>query len=209
MKAHVDDPDTAWHDLSPADAGARISDAIGTGAITIPPYETNTWPACRPLVEWITSLLPEGGTAYQRPEWDGDELAELAGRFFASPFATGLDDANRRGLLDSVLWFASGYGPGDPLRWSPPAVEILLEDWIPRKIVADVAYLSLTPDLLRAFIRSATTNGASARTSPARPSPPSTSMRPATSAPFAPLACRAPRPSLRPWVRSASRTPPP
>lgn len=153
MKAQVDDPDTAWHDLSPADARARIGDAIATGAITIPPYETDTWPACRPLVEWITNLLPEGGTGYQRPEWDSDELAELAGRFFASPFATGLDDADRRGLLDSVLWFASGYGPGDPLRWSPPAVEILLEDWIPRKIVADVAYLSLAPDLLRAFIR--------------------------------------------------------
>lgn len=40
-----------------------------------------------------------------------------------------------------------------PLRWSPTAVEILLGDWIPRKIIADVAYLSEAPAVLRAFIR--------------------------------------------------------
>jgi Domain of unknown function (DUF6398) len=52
-----------------------------------------------------------------------------------------------------VLWFGTDYGPGDPLRWSPVAVEILLVDWIPRKIVAGVAYLAKAPELLRAFIR--------------------------------------------------------
>ena len=39
-------------------------------------------------------------------------------------------------MLSSLLWFGSGYGPGDPLRWSPTAVEILMLDWIPRKILA-------------------------------------------------------------------------
>jgi hypothetical protein len=43
------------------------------------------------------------------------------------------------------------------------AVEILLADWIPRKIVADVAYLSNAPELLRAFIRSATPSARSGR----------------------------------------------
>jgi hypothetical protein len=32
-------------------------------------------------------------------------------------------------------------------------VEILLVDWIPRKIVAEADYLAKAPDLLRAFIR--------------------------------------------------------
>ena len=32
-------------------------------------------------------------------------------------------------------------------------MEILLADWIPRKIVADPAYLSKAPELLRSFIR--------------------------------------------------------
>jgi hypothetical protein len=33
------------------------------------------------------------------------------------------------------------------------AVEIILDDWIPRKIVADPVYLSKAPELLRAFVR--------------------------------------------------------
>jgi len=154
MRSAADnDPDTSWADLDPADARVRIQEAIELGAITFPPFETDTWPACRPLVEWAISMLPMGGSGYQRPEWDDEALAELTERFFASPFGEGLDDADHRGLLESLLWFGTGYGPGDPLRWSPVAVEILLDDWIPRKIVADAVYLAKAPELLRAFIR--------------------------------------------------------
>jgi len=64
MRPKGDDPDTTWTDIAPADARARIADAIEIGAITIPPFVTDTWPACRPLVEWMTALLPEGGVGY-------------------------------------------------------------------------------------------------------------------------------------------------
>jgi hypothetical protein len=153
MRTTADDPDTTLTELDPADARARITEALELAAITVPAFETDTWPACRPLVEWAVALLPPGGTGYVRPEWtDGDKQA-LADRFFSSPFGAGLDDDDRRGLLDSLLWFGTDYGPGDPLRWSPVAVEILLADWIPRKIVADVPYLAQAPELLRAWIR--------------------------------------------------------
>lgn len=145
--------DMSVRDLDPADARARVAEAIEMGARMFPPLESDSWPACRPLVEWAVRMLPEGGTAYQRPEWDDGKLATLTERFFASPFGAGLDDADRRGLLDSLLWFGTDYGPGDPLRWSPVAVEILLVDWIPRKIVAEAGYLAKAPELLRAFIR--------------------------------------------------------
>jgi hypothetical protein len=153
MRKKVDDPDTTFSDLDPADARARITDAIDSGARTFPPFETDSWPACRPLVEWVVRLLPPGGVGYQRPEWDDEALAGLTEDFWASSFAHGLDDPDYRSLLDDLLWFGSGYGPGDPLRWSPVAVELLLADWIPRKIVADVDYLTKAPTLLRAFIR--------------------------------------------------------
>jgi hypothetical protein len=146
------DPDTTIADLDPAQARARITEAAELAAITFPPLESDTWPACRPLVEWALRLLPEGGTGYQRPVWDDEALDELSERFFGSRFGAGLDDADHRGLLGSLLWFGTDYGPGDPLRWSPVAVEILLADWIPRKIVADAAYLAKAPELLRAFI---------------------------------------------------------
>ena len=153
MRRTADDPDTTLADLDPADARARITEALELSAMTFPPIETDTWPGSRPLVEWAVGLLPAGGTGYQRPEWTDDDEQALTERFFASPFGAGLDDADRRGLLASLLWFGTDYGPGDPLRWSPVAVEILLTDWIPRKIVAGAPYLAQAPDLLRAFIR--------------------------------------------------------
>jgi hypothetical protein len=150
--ASGNDPDTTWTDLSPADARARILDGIERGAITFPPFETDTWPACRPLVEWAIGMLPAGGTGYECVRWGGEERHELTERFFNSPFGADLDDADHRALLESLLWFGTDYGPGDPLHWSPVVVEILLVDWIPRKIVADVPYLAKAPDVLRAFI---------------------------------------------------------
>jgi Domain of unknown function (DUF6398) len=147
-----DDPDTEWNDLDPADARVRITDAIAVAAMTYPPFESDTWPLARPLVEWIARRLPEGGHGYERPPWSEEAVAALAERFFASPLGVELDGANRRSLLESVLWFGTDYGPGDPMRWSPVAVEILLLDWIPRKILADASYLALAPELLRAFV---------------------------------------------------------
>ena len=149
----TEDPDTRWDDISLADARAWVDAAIDLAAITFPPLETETWPACRALVEWITRGLPEGGSGYQRPQWDSTALGELTDRFFGSPYGAGLDDADHRGLLESLLWYGTDYGPGDPLRWSPVKVEILLDDWIPRKIVAPAEYLAKAPDLLRAFVR--------------------------------------------------------
>ena len=148
----TDDPDTRWDDISLAEARAWVDAAIELAAITFPPLESETWPACRALVEWITRGLPEGGTGYQRPQWDSAALARLTDRFFASADGARLDDHDHRGLLESLLWYGTDYGPGDPLRWSPLKVEVLLDDWIPRKILAPAEYLAKAPDLLRAFI---------------------------------------------------------
>lgn len=145
--------DVDVRELPLADARTRITDAIDKGAITFPPFETDTWPGIRPLTEWVVSMLPEGGTGYERPEWSERQLADLTHDFFSSRFAEGLDDEDNRSLFESILWFGTDYGPGDPLRWSPVAVEILLLDWIPRKIVAPADYLEKAPDLLRAFVR--------------------------------------------------------
>jgi hypothetical protein len=149
----ADDPDTSWNELPFADARVRVEEAIEHGAMTYPPYESETWPACRPLVEWLVRTLPGGGKGYERPEWSEADQLRLADEFFASRFGAELDDEDHRSLLGSLLWYGTDYGNGDPLRWSTVAVEILLGDWLPRKIVADAAYLALAPDLLRAFIR--------------------------------------------------------
>lgn len=154
MKTHTEAPaDTTWQEVDRADARAMITGAVDGGAMVVPRLESDTWPECRPIVEWVARLLPGGGNGYGRPEWDDAAKKALTEAFFGSPMAAGLRDRRSRELFESILWFATDYGPGDPLRWSPVSVEILLADWIPRKILAPAALLSEAPDVLRAFIR--------------------------------------------------------
>ncbi len=152
MTSAIEDADLTVEEIAAADARERITEAIAAGAMTYLAPETDSWPACRPLVEWVTSLLPEGGTGYVRPDWDERATTALVGRFFASPFGAGLDDDDHRDLLEAIIEFATEYGPGDPLRWSTVAVEILLLSWLPSAIIADPDFLALAPDLLRAYI---------------------------------------------------------
>ncbi len=153
MSSTISDPDQTVTLVDAATARAVIEEAIDHGAMLYPPPESNSWPMSRPLVEWMVRMLPAGGAVPARPEWSEAALAALAESFFGSPYGAGLDGPDQRGLLDSVLWFGTDYGPGDPLRWSPVNVEMLLLDWFPRKIVAEPAYLAQLPPLLRAFIR--------------------------------------------------------
>jgi hypothetical protein len=153
MRTTANDPDTSFEDIPIEDAKVRIVEAMERAAITFPPFETDAWPACRPMIEWVARHLPDGGRGYERPEWSDSARNDLSELFFLSAFGKSLDSGDDRDLLDSVLWFGCDYGPGDPMRWSPVAVEMILADWIPRKIVADAAYLSKAPELLRAFVR--------------------------------------------------------
>lgn len=147
------DQGVRYGDISLAEARARISQAIANGARLFPPLESETWPASRPLAEWLLRLLPAGGTGYTRPKWSEAALLALTNRFFGSPLGRGLDDEDNRQLLGQLLRFGTDSGPGDPTRWSPVAVEILLEDWIPRTIAADPSFLAKAPALLREFVR--------------------------------------------------------
>ena len=146
------EPETSVADLDPAVARAELTQAIEWGARTFPQPETDTWPACRPLVEWLVRMLPADGLARERREWTDDELEALRADFFASTYADGVDGEDERSLLETILWYATGWGSGDPLRWSGVRVEILLADWLPRKVVADVPYLAKAPALLRRYV---------------------------------------------------------
>ena len=124
-----------------------------TGARTWPPEESEDWPASRPLLEWILRSMPAGGSGFDRPEWPEGETERLTDRFLASPYGHGFTTSEDGSTVDDLLWYRTGYGYGDPLRWSGAAVEILLLDWYPRKIVAEPELLLRMPDVLRAFIR--------------------------------------------------------
>lgn len=152
IRLEATDPDQSLRRVDPAAGRAAVEQAIERGAMTYPPLESGSWPMCRPLVDWMLRMLPAGGTAPQPAVWSERERDALKADFFASAYGADLDDHDHRGLLESVLWYATDYGPGDPLRWSGVKVEILLLDWFPRKVIADRTYLGLLPGLLTAYI---------------------------------------------------------
>lgn len=153
MGTLIEDPDQSLTRTDPATARAVLEAAIDSGSRLSPPLTSDSWPMCRPLVEWMLRMLPKGGVAPKWREWAEEEKAEIADAFFASPFGAPLDRDDERDLLGSVLWFGTSYATGDPFLWSPVTVEMLLADWFPRKVIAEAAYLAKLPDLVRAFIR--------------------------------------------------------
>lgn len=152
MGTLIDDVDQSLTRTDPATARAAIEAAIDSGSRLYPPLTSDSWPMCRPLVEWMLRMLPSGGVTPEWREWSREETAAVADEFFVSPFGAALDDDDQRSLLKSVLWFCTEYAPGDPWRWSPVTVEMLLADWFPRKVIAEPAYLAKLPDLVRAYI---------------------------------------------------------
>ncbi len=149
----IDGPDQSLTRTDGAGARAVMERAIDHGSRLYPPLESESWPMSRPLVEWMLRLLPPGGIAAEAKEWSDQEMAGIADAFFASAFGVPFDRDDERSLLESVLWFGTGYATGDPFRWSPVTVAMLLEDWFPRKVVAEPSFLARLPDLLRAYIR--------------------------------------------------------
>lgn len=146
------DPDVELHQLAAADACVCIAQANEHSDRMYPPLTSPTWPSSQPLLEWVLRHAPAGGTGYSYPIWEEADREAFKQRFQASMFANGFepDDIS---LLESILWFAFDYGPGDPYRWSPTSVEILLLDWLPRKIVAEVDYLDRAPRVLDSLVR--------------------------------------------------------
>jgi hypothetical protein len=63
-----DDPEFRWNDIPGADARARIEHAIAAADATHLHLVTETWPSCRPLVEWVTRMLPDGAHGSEGPE---------------------------------------------------------------------------------------------------------------------------------------------
>ena len=143
--------------LDPAAARARIAQAVAHGEAVLPPLETDTWPAVRPLVEWIMRALPDGGQGYVRPVWDADQRTELAYEFATSPPAKALGMPLSREMLrigESLVRFGCSTATGDPLRWSPVSVEMALVDWYPRNVF-DLGpdLMQRVPEMMGAFVR--------------------------------------------------------
>lgn len=146
------DEGSEHHEILLEDARAKLQQGIENGDRLLEPIQNDTWPAAKPLAEWMVRLLPEHGEGYSWREPTNKEWKALERDFAASPFAEGMDseDLDRARTL---FGFATHYGSGDPLRWSSVVVEIVLLDMIPRKVIAERDYLHGMPDAVRAVVR--------------------------------------------------------
>lgn len=147
------EPGATTTDLSPADAKAKLTDALAnplSNGFVFGADDDRTWPRSRPVVEWILRGLPPGGTGYVRHAWTPAELHKLVEAFFASPWGRALRDRDRRRLLELVVDVAAE--DDDPMRWSPVRVEVLMAQGLVDDPDVPTEVLTLAPDLLRAFI---------------------------------------------------------
>lgn len=135
------DPDSSFLDMGLADARAWIEQGPDSPLFW---GESDSWPGCRPLLLWLLSHMPEGGTEYRSPDADTEQLADA---FFASVHGAAFDARKDRDPLVEILGAAR-----DPLRWSVPRVERALGGAydMPRDFPLDIPLD--TRELLRAFI---------------------------------------------------------
>lgn len=135
-----------------ATARATVATAIEQGRRTIGMPEQEDWPATRPAVEWLLSLLPDGGVAECHHEWSDGDVASLKAEFLASTQGLSVDGDDADFALDMILHFGADYNVGGPLRWSPAVVERFLLDWMPSKVIVPYAEVAMLPTLLADFV---------------------------------------------------------
>lgn len=152
VRSH-NEPGQELRDFDPATARAIVTDAIDRSDLSDPPIQTDTWPGCRPLVELLVRRLPLGGRVPAVPEWSDEQLHGPVDEFFASTYGRAIDGVDERRLVALFLRLGAATSSGDPLRWSPVNVELLLTTWIPDGVWAPEALLAKAPDVLRPFVR--------------------------------------------------------
>ncbi|MBW4043232.1 MAG: hypothetical protein HIU86_14125 [Acidobacteria bacterium] len=138
------------HDEAPRDVAARLRESIArTDALHDPPT-TDTWPACRPLLDWALRMIPSGGAGWDLTRPTDLELEALGERIVAG--SSGPVGSNALDVVVTLLDFAATTALRDPLRWSPTSIEILLMDWLPRMAPRDVRWRAQVPRALKELV---------------------------------------------------------
>ena len=154
----LEDVRTSWVETSgmtivPLDAQA-LADRLGQGLAM---FDLFLDPPCSDEVRELAVLMKARLRALpparepERREVDDDEREALAIDFAKAK------EAGRSAVVAEVARYFIDYRfdhtDGDPLRWSPIAVEMCLLDWFPRKVTLDDDELAAVPDALRRLVR--------------------------------------------------------
>lgn len=139
--------------LEPADAAAWLVEGIGVGRAIEPPFESDSWPQARPLLEWVARLCPTGGQGWVRPSWPRAGIASLVAEFAASSTGTVAAEPAAQEVLVDALAALAEETDGDPELLSAVRVEIGLGYLWSTRLHHDLEQLLTLPDLLGPFLR--------------------------------------------------------
>lgn len=142
------DEDITFVDISPADARAWIEHGLEVIDSTGLPVQSETWPGCRPLVQWVIQHLPGGGVPYEPEPWDVEANRVLLEDFFSLPDGRPYAGAATESLLEACLEFDQA----DPLRWSARRIDEMLAGLVPLDQDFPAGALLQVPAMLRAFV---------------------------------------------------------
>lgn len=125
--------------------------------------EGTMWPQCRPLLEFVVSRMPTGGSRYAGTDADPDELQDSvrqAMRGFAqsaesAPLQDPADPEGSEARAEAALALltTAAVTSADPLRWSPVTVEMCLADSLPNNPNVSEQALDHALTVLPALIR--------------------------------------------------------
>jgi hypothetical protein len=140
-------------DLSPADARTWLTDAIAVGRTAEPPFESDSWPQARPLVEWALRLCPLGGRGWERREWTSEDVETVVDGFAAAPEGAVLTEREDRVVLVDALHGLARDTFADPQLISAVRLELGLGYLWPTTLHHDLDRLLGLPDLLVPYVR--------------------------------------------------------
>lgn len=140
-------------DLSPADARTWLTDAIAVGRTAEPPFESDSWPQARPLVEWALRLCPLGGRGWERREWTSEDVETVVDGFAAAPEGAVLTERADRVVLVDALHGLARDTFADPQLISAVRLELGLGYLWPTTLHHDLDRLLGLPDLLVPYVR--------------------------------------------------------
>src|SRR3954447_24464948 len=138
-----------------AEARARVEAALYMLDHTLDPPVNEDVFGLRALVEARLRLLPEGlEPPDPHRESAPEEREALLADFLAAPEgARWRGDEEAEDIAATAIDFGADYNHGGPLRWSPVVVELIMTDWLPRKITEDPEFFERVPDALADWVR--------------------------------------------------------
>ncbi|MFT4165990.1 MAG: hypothetical protein QM650_12185 [Microlunatus sp.] len=140
-------------DLPPADVRAWLSGGIAAGRQITPPFESDTWPQVRPLLEWALRLCPPGGQGWERRPWTVAEIAGLVEAFAAAPEGATVADPAAREVLVDALSVLGRETYGDPRLLSAVTLEMGLGHLWATAVHHEPDRLLALPEALGPFVR--------------------------------------------------------